>query len=106
MPGWVQRIDGMPADPQRVYSLTSQEGFMGAVAWQGDGSPQDVISFYREWLEGEGYELRAEHRLREEGNDRGSLWARNEDAGRVVFLVAELEEGMTNILLGYGEGEG
>lgn len=106
MPGWVRRVDGMPADPQRVYSLTSEEGFMGAVAWQGNGSPQEVLSFYREWLEGEGYDLRSEHRLREEGNDQGSLWARNEEAGRVVFLVAGLEEGMTKILLGYGEGEG
>ena len=106
MPGWVRRMDGMPSDPQRVYSLTSEEGFMGAVAWEGDGSPAEVLSFYRDWLEGEGYELRAEHRLHEEGNDQSSLWARNEDTGRVVFLVAGLEEGMTKILLGYGEGEG
>jgi hypothetical protein len=106
MPRWVRRVDGMPADPQRVYSLTSEEGFMGAVAWEGDGSPREVLSFYREWLEGEGYELRAEHRLHEEGNDQGSLWARNEETGRVVFLVAGQEEGMTKILLGYGEGEG
>ncbi|TFH55297.1 MAG: hypothetical protein E4G90_12065 [Gemmatimonadales bacterium] len=106
MPGWIRRIDGMPADPQRVYSLSSEKGFMGAVAWEGDGSPQDVMSFYRDWLEGEGYDLRAEHRLREEGNDQGSLWARNKDTGQVVFLVAGLEDGMTKVLLGYGEGKG
>ena len=106
MPGWVRRMDGMPADPQRVYSLTSEEGFMGAVAWEGEWAPSDVLSFYREWLEGAGYELRAEHRLHEEGNDQSSLWARNETDGRVVFLVAGLDEGMTKLLLGYGEGEG
>jgi len=106
MPGWVQRIDGMPADPQKVYSLNSEEGFMGAVAWEGDQSPSEVLSFYREWLEGEGYEIRAEHRLHEDGNDQSSLWARNEEAGRVVFLVAGLDEGLTKLLLGYGEGEG
>lgn len=106
MPEWVLRMDGMPADPQRVYSLTSDEGFMGAVAWEGDGSPAEVLSFYREWLEGAGYELKAEHRLKEEGSDQSSLWARNESDGRVVFLVAGLDEGMTKILLGYGEAEG
>lgn len=105
MPDWVRRLDGMPADPQRVYSLASEEGSMGAVAWEGDWSPADVLSFYRQWLEEAGYEIKAERRLREEGNDQSSLWARNEDDGRVVFLVAGLDEGMTKILLGYGEAE-
>jgi hypothetical protein len=103
MPEWVRRIDGMPADPQRVYSLTSNQGFMGAVAWEENATPTEVLAFYREWLQGEGFELRAEHRQREEGSDQASLWARNEEAGRVVFLVAGLDEGMTEILLGYGE---
>ncbi|MGD2120499.1 MAG: hypothetical protein PVJ76_02085 [Gemmatimonadota bacterium] len=106
MPGWVRRVDGMPRDPQRVYSLTSEEGFMGAVAWQGDGSASEILSFYRSWLEGEGYDLRAQHRSQEEGREVNSLWARNEDAGRVVFLVAGQEDGMTRILLGYGEADG
>ena len=70
MPGWVERIDGMPRDPQRVYSLSSDDGFMGAVAWQGDGSARDVLSFYRSWLEGEGYELRAQHRSRNQTGAR------------------------------------
>jgi hypothetical protein len=105
MPGWVRRIDGMPADPQRVYSLTSEEGFMGAVAWQGDGSARDVLSFYRDWLDGEGYEFKAQQRTHSEGEEVISLWARNEDAGRVVFLVAGQDEGVTKLLLGYGEAD-
>jgi len=104
MPGWVQRMGGMPADPQRVYSLSSEEGFMGAIAWEGDYSPSEVLSFYREWLEGEGYEIRSEHRVQDTGSDQSSLWARNEEAGRVIFLVAGLDDGMTDLLLGYGEG--
>lgn len=103
MPGWVRRVDGMPSDPKRVYSLRSEEGFMGAVAWDEAGSASDVLAFYRDWLEGEGYEMRAQHRSRQEGRDMSSFWARNEEAGRVVFLVAGEEEGITNILLGYGE---
>jgi len=106
MPGWVKRMDGMPRDPQRVYSLTSEEGFMGAVAWQGDGPAVDVLSFYRDWLEGEGYEFKAQQRTHAEGEEVNSLWARNEDAGRVVFLVAGQDEGITKLLLGYGEADG
>jgi hypothetical protein len=103
MPDWVERVDGMPSDPQGVYSLTSSEGFMGAVAWQGDGSAREVLSFYRGWLESEGYELKAQLRSQDGGEEVNSLWARNEDSGRVVFLVAGQDEGATDVLLGYGE---
>ena len=103
MPGWVPRIEGMPSDPDRVYSLASREGFMGAVAWQGDGSAREILSFYRDWLEGEGYEFRAQHRTRDGGAEVNALWARRESDGRVVFLVASQEDSLTSILLGYGE---
>lgn len=106
MPGWVRRVDGMPEDPEPVYSLESPDGVLGAVTWQGDGSPQEIISFYRSWLEGQGYELRAEHRLNREGEDRASLWARNENDGRMVFVLAEQDAEVSRVLLGYGEGEG
>jgi len=105
MPRWVERIDGMPSEPQRVYSLESEDAFMGAVAWQGDGSARDILSFYRSWLEGEGYEISSEHRARVEGEDEAALWARNEAEQRVVFLVVGEEDGMTEVLLGYGEGD-
>lgn len=106
MPGWVQGVEGMPADPQKVYSLTSREGFMGAVAWESDASTSEILSFYREWLEGEGYEMKAQHRSRTDGREVSSFWARNVDAGRVVFLVAGQNEGTTKLLLGYGEARG
>ena len=47
MPGWVERMDGMPSRPQPVYSLESEDSFMGAVAWEDHGSARDVLSFYR-----------------------------------------------------------
>jgi hypothetical protein len=79
---------------------------MGAVAWEADGSPGDVLSYYSEWLEGEGFELKDARRVRQDGGaDQASLWARNENTGRVVFLVAGQEDGTTKVLLGYGERE-
>ncbi len=104
-PAWVPRLGGMPADPRRVYSLASQEGFLGAVAWETEGSPRDLLASYRGWLEAEGYELQVEHRLRDGDRDHGSLWARNEALGRVVFMVADHDRSRVRILLGYGEGE-
>lgn len=103
MPGWVPRVEGMPVDPEALYSLTSREGFMGAVAWEGDGSAREIFSFYRDWLEGEAYEFRAQQRTRDGGAEVSSLWARNDADGRVVFLVASQENDLTGILLGYGE---
>ena len=103
MPGWVRRVEGMPEGPRKVYSLSSERGFMGAVAWQGDGSARDILTFYRDWLEGEGYELRAQHRTREGRSEVSSLWARHQERGRVVFLVVGQERGHTEVLLGYGQ---
>lgn len=76
---------------------------MGAVAWQGDGSARDILTFYRDWLEGKGFDIRSQQRSREGGAEANSLWARNEGTGRVVFLVAGEEDGATKALLGYGE---
>jgi hypothetical protein len=104
LPGWVPRLGGIPSEPRSVYSLTSPEGFLGAVAWEGREPPAEVLASYRGWLEREGYELQMEHRLREGGRDQGSLWARQEGQRRVVFLVAAEDEAGTRVLLGYGEG--
>jgi hypothetical protein len=105
LPGWVPRLGRIPSEPRSVYSLTSPEGFLGAVAWEGREPPAEVLASYRGWLEKEGYELQVEHRLREGGRDQGSLWARQEGQRRVVFLVAAEDEAGTRVLLGYGEGK-
>jgi hypothetical protein len=104
MPGWVPRAEWMPINPQGVYSLDSEEGSLGAVAWEGDVSAEEILGFYKSWLEGEGYELSSETRLHDQGSSQGSLWARNEADGRMVFVATEEMDGQTKILLGYGEG--
>ena len=103
MPRWVPRPTGIPASPERVYSLASEGEFVGAVAWDSDQSPEAILDFYRDALEGDGYDFRASHRLRDEQVSQQSLWARNEDRGRVVFVVTHRDQGDTKVLLGYGE---
>jgi len=108
MPRWVPSMDGMPRDAKRVYSLDSPEGFLGAVAWEGTDSPGEVLSFFKDWAERENFEVRAENRVRDAGGEQSSLWARNEETGRVLWVVAEVDgksDGTaTEVLLGYGEG--
>jgi hypothetical protein len=103
MPAWVPRMDNMHSELAKVYSIRSEEGFMGAVSWQGDGSARDILTFYRDWLSGEGFDLRSQQRTRDGGEEVSSLWARDESSGRVMFLVTGQEDGLTKTLLGYGE---
>lgn len=102
MPSWVPAF-GMPERPRPVYSLDSEAGFLGAVAWEADADPSDLLAGYREALEAEGYEIRDRYRLTGKGEDQASFWARNEADGRVVFLVAHHDGYGTDVLLGYGE---
>lgn len=103
MPRWVPRPEGTPRSPERVYSLASKRDFLGAVAWESSQSPEAILDFYRETLESLGYDFRASHRLHGEHVSQQSLWARNQESGRVVFVVTHEEHGVTRVLLGYGE---
>jgi hypothetical protein len=102
MPRWVPRPQGMPTSPERVYSLASSEQFLGAVAWETGQSPEAILDFYRETLERGGYDFRASHRLHGEHVSQQSLWGKNQDSGRVVFVVTHQDRGPTKVLLGYG----
>jgi hypothetical protein len=48
--------------------------------------------------------MEAEHRRSDADRDEGSLWARDDDTGRMVFVAAHRRDGVTKMLLGYGEG--
>lgn len=103
LPQWVPQLDGMPEKPRPVYSLSAEDGTLGAVAWTQDVSSQAALDAFRAHLEGEGYDLRAEHHRNDASFDEGSLWAKDEASGRLVFVVAhETDEG-TKLLVGYGE---
>jgi hypothetical protein len=104
LPGWVPTARWMP-DPdnmQPVFSLGSEEGSLGGVAFEVDRSPEAVLDFYRELLEDQGYELREDHSERHRGEFEGGFWAENFEDDRVVFIAAAQEDGMTKVLLGYG----
>jgi len=103
LPGWVPRVRGMPDDPTHVFSALSDEGGLGAVSWETDRSPRAVLDFYRRELEESGFQMREEHSGRQRGDFEGGLWAENEADHRVVFLAVSEDEGVTKVVLGYGE---
>lgn len=102
-PSWVPPVPSMPDGPEPLMSASSGRGFFGAVAWEAAAAPEAVVDAYRERLEDEGYSLRAEHSMR--GGDRrsASVVGRDDESGRMVFLVATREDGTTRAVLGYRE---
>ena len=102
LPSWVPQLDGMPERPRPVYSLSTDEGTLGAVAWKQDIAAQAALDAYQAQLEEAGYDIRAEHHRDGAAFDEGSLWAKNEASGRLVFVVAhETDEG-NKLLVGDG----
>ncbi|MFC1661996.1 hypothetical protein ACFL3S_11200 [Gemmatimonadota bacterium] len=102
MPGWVPRLKGMPDNPRHVFSATSSEGFLGAVTWETDRSPEAVLESYRDRLEGAGFEIGAEHSAHSRKHRGEALWGKNEAQERVVFVAASEKKGVTEVLLGFG----
>ena len=103
LPGWVPQLDGMPERPRPVYSLESEKGTLGAAAWEQELDVEEALASFQATLEAEGYEIRAEHHRNGDHSQEGSLWAKNEATGKLVFLVAHESVDGAKVLLGYGE---
>jgi hypothetical protein len=104
-PRWVPRPEGMPDAPRPVFSVRGDESLLGAVTWEDDAAPDELLGTYRDTLERQGYQVQAEHRRRGGGQDEASLWARDDADGRTVFLLVRRTDGRTRTVLGYGEGD-
>jgi len=104
-PGWVPRLDGMPEATQPVFSLATPDAVLGAVAWEDDTPPGDMVAAYRGVMEKAGYAVQAEHSRSGPNGDEASLWARRDEDGRTVFVLARHLHGSTHAVLGYGEGD-
>ena len=103
MPRWVPRRPAMPSDPEPVYSLTSDEGALGAVSWEERASAEEVVAEYAAGLERDGFRLESEAQDRGGSVERSALWARTPDPERFVFVLAQDDGVRTRVLLGFGE---
>lgn len=103
LPDWVATMDRIPDDPIPLFSMQSDDGALGAVSWTTVDAPEAVMGAYRESLSADGYRIRQDYSSRSNGEVDMGFWAENRETDRVVFLSASREDGMTRILLGYGE---
>lgn len=103
-PAWVESFGDVPSRAKPVVSLDSDQGRLGAVAWESENGASELLGAYLEALEAEGYDVKVEHRVRNGAEEHGSLWARHEVDERMVFVVAHRgDRGRTGVLVGYGE---
>lgn len=107
-PSWLPAVGERPENARQVFSARSEAGALGAVAWKVDGSPESVVDAFRQALESEGFELRAEGTHAEGEGDRresgATVWGETADGDRHVFVVAGREAGgQTSVLLGYAD---
>jgi len=103
LPGWVPEFHGMPANPQPLFSVASEDGGLGAVSWETDRPLKAVMEEYREMASREGYRIREEHSAHSGNHLEVGFWAENADQGRVIFFSGSQEDGANRVLLGYGE---
>lgn len=99
-PDWVPIFEELER-PRRIYSASTGDGFLGAVAWETDASPERVVRFYAEWLEDEGYNVRSERYSEGSRERQGAAWGSLDDDERTVFVLAVEEDGVTKVVLNY-----
>ena len=103
LPGWLPEIRGIPDHPKSLFSVESDEGSLGAVTWKTDQALEAVLKETREVVSRAGYRIREEHSARGREQVEAGFWAENSREDRVIFLSASSKDGVTRILLGYGE---
>ena len=103
-PSWVAGFGKMPDDPTPLFSVESRSGGLGTVSWETESSAEAILEHYRDAVSRAGYRIREEHSAMQRSREEMGFWAESLQEDRVVFLSASEEDGVTRVLLGYGEG--
>lgn len=106
LPGWVGEFADLPGNAASIFSVESDEGGMGAVSWETGASAGAVLENYRDAVSWAGYRIREEHSAQHHGMEEMGFWAENHQEDRVIFLSISEKDGVTRVLLGYGEEAG
>lgn len=102
VPDWVPAVVGMPDTPSQRLSASAGEGEFGIVTWETRGEANDLVDAYRNRLEAEGYEVRAEHSWRGDSQRSASVVGTNESSGQTVFLGVSRDGDANRAVLAYG----
>jgi hypothetical protein len=83
--------------------MTSAEGASGMLAVLTQESPREVLDWFKEWFEDEGYESAGETFVDGPEGSFGAVTGHSPDTGRTISVtLAETEDG-TGVTINYGE---
>jgi hypothetical protein len=101
-PGWVPRFPGS-SHPDRVFSGDVAGKIGGADLSLTDDSPLDVVRYFTEALEADGYDVKVERLSLGHSDVQGSIMGTRQSDGRTVAVVVVEEDGETKVLTLWGE---
>lgn len=101
LPAWVPSVADRPDRPVQIYSARTDEATVGAVSWETDLTPEQVVDRFDDALGYEGLSADRRSVRRHPGESRASLTFRELDGERKAFVVAVDDGGRTRVILGY-----
>lgn len=105
VPDWVP-IYPDATQTQASFHTKNAEGVQGVVSVRTDDSPQDVMKYFKEWLENEGYEILGESTTNTPQGSFLTLSGELASAERTLNLGVIVHDEATQITINYaGKGE-
>ena len=103
VPGWVPLYPEGGGE-RGVFSAHSGEGSGGAILVETTDSPEDVLDFYAERLEADGFEPSVTGHISQGDDFEAALTGHANGDDRIVGVFVGREDGVTRVLLTWGEG--
>jgi hypothetical protein len=102
-PSWFTELGGSPRDARSIVSGSLGAADFGAVTWETDRDPIEIVERLRERLAEDGWRLEADHDLRDGGASSASTIARLPAEGLTMVIAAGTEDGVTTVVQGWAE---
>jgi hypothetical protein len=103
VPDWVPVYPGA-TETYGGLTSTSADGVAGLISCTTDDAPQEVVDFYRQRLEADGYEIKSESLTTSQQGTFGSVTGELASQGRSLNIGVIAQEGQTQITINYNAG--
>jgi len=103
VPGWVPLYPDVE-ETSGAFQMEDESGLSGMVAQTTEDGVEDVLEWFKDWFEDEGYEVYGQNLTTSPAGTFGAVTGEMADEGRGISVtIAETEEG-TSITVNYTEG--
>jgi hypothetical protein len=103
VPDWVPLLPDAK-ETAGTFQTTSADGIAGVVAQVTDQEVREVLDWFKEWFEEEGYESEGETFASSPQGSFGAVSGQSSDAGRTINVTAGETEDGTQVTINYNEG--